>query len=235
MQLSDEAEFMEKLTSMAELHNKTLSPNQLEIYWNALASFELADIIRALGQHTRNPDGGQFMPKPADIIKLLMGGGQSKAQLAWSKVHKAMGQIGSGQTVVFDDPLIHAVIVDMEGWIKLCQTDDKALPFRARDFEQRYAAYLLKPPQTYPKQLSGWIEQHNSAHNFPEHIPEVRLVGDTQKALMVQASGCEPERCYQIQEQLEALSVCHALSNAVDDEVDTHQEPRAPLMLEANP
>ena len=51
MRLSDQREFMKMLTGIAELHNKTLSAIQLEIYWRALISFELTDVSQALIKH----------------------------------------------------------------------------------------------------------------------------------------------------------------------------------------
>jgi hypothetical protein len=38
-------------------------------------------------------------------------------------------QVGAYQSVVFDDPLIHLVLEDLGGWIKICSTLIKDLIF----------------------------------------------------------------------------------------------------------
>ena len=43
-----------------------------------------------------------------------------QAQQAWSKVLNAVRRMGGDATVIFDD-LIHSVIDDMGGWVRLCE------------------------------------------------------------------------------------------------------------------
>ena len=56
---------------------------------------------------------------------------------------------------IFDDALIHAVIVDMGGWVRLCEMYQRDESFKQREFESRYIAYRRHPPQLYPQQLFG--------------------------------------------------------------------------------
>jgi hypothetical protein len=197
MQRNEFAPFAAQIMALGELYKVAVSEYLVEMYWNMLEDYEFKDIKRALYEHGKNPDQGKFMPKPADIVKLLEGGSKDKAMQAWSKVHQAIQRIGRYQSVVFDDPIIHAVISDMDGWIKLCDVTDKELPFKAREFEQRYAAYLLKPPEEHPKQLTGIVDQHNSAHGHEEHIPDAQLIGDSKKALEVAEKGSEQTFTFQ--------------------------------------
>ncbi len=211
MQPNEFEAFAKQMMVVGELYKTPVSELLAELYWTSLEGYEFADIKRAIKQHINNADQGRFMPKPADLVKIIDGSGQAKAQLAWSKVAKAIARIGHYKTVVFDDPLIHRVIDDMDGWCRLCMVTDKELPFKAREFEQRYTSYLLKPPMEYPKQLSGYTEQHNSAHSFPEHVKLPLAVGNQQKAQAVLENGSEATTIYQVLEAFGIPKISQAL------------------------
>ena len=187
---ADRREFCKLLVGIAELYDKRLTTAAQVLYWDLLKDYELDDIASALKAHTKSPDAGQYLPKPADIIRQLEGDTESQAMRAWSKVQEAIGRVGPYRSVVFDDPLIHAVVVEMGGWIALCEglTDD--LPFRAREFVKRYRGYRTQRAQPrYPPKLVGLIEQHNAAHEVGEDISEPLLIGDSWRALQVMREG----------------------------------------------
>ena len=187
---ADRREFCKLLVGIAELYDKRLTTAAQVLYWDLLKDYELDDIASALKAHTKSPDAGQYLPKPADIIRQLEGDTESQAMRAWSKVQEAIGRVGPYRSVVFDDPLIHAVVVEMGGWIALCEglTDD--LPFRAREFVKRYRGYRTQRAQPrFPSKLAGLIEMHNSAHEVGEDIPEPLLIGDSWRALQVMREG----------------------------------------------
>lgn len=106
--------------------------------------FDLAAVKDALNRHCVNPDNGQFMPKPADVVKLLQGSSQDGALVAWAKVDRAVRQVGTYSTVVFDDPIIHRVVQDMGGWVALGDKREKEWPFVAKEFENRYRGYPMR-------------------------------------------------------------------------------------------
>lgn len=187
MKKHDVSAFLGLMTSIAALYGQSLPEAVVEIYWNALQGFELSEVKAALQAHVKQPDTGQFMPKPADILRFLEGSGHTQALQAWSAVARAIREVGSYPSVVFDDPLIHAVIQDMGGWITLCQVLLKDLPFRERDFVARYLGYVLRPPPAYPRQLTGIVEHQNRLQN--NESPPPLYLGDLEKALGVYHSG----------------------------------------------
>jgi hypothetical protein len=89
--------------------------------------------------------------------------------------------------VVFDDPLIHAVIEDMGGWIKLCESPLKELPFTALDFQKRYRALVTHPPLRYPGSLAGICERDNAKNGYV-NAPAL-LIGNRHKAIKVLKNG----------------------------------------------
>jgi hypothetical protein len=186
---TDRKEFAGLMNAVMSFYGKDLSPVSLGLWWEAMRSFALVDIRQALNIHVTNPDAGQFPPKPADVIRYLRGSTTTQGLSAWSKVEKAIRQVGPYQTVVFDDPKIHAVITDMGGWLKLCEGTEDEFPFKAREFERRYQGYALNPPREYPRSLVGIAEADNRLNN--QRIAPPVLIGDEQKALACYRGGGE--------------------------------------------
>lgn len=187
MQNDDLIKFTAMLIGIGELYGKTISELLTELYWQSLKCFDLQDVVLAIESHIHNPDCGQYFPKPADLVRFINGTGENKALQAWAKVEKAIVHIGAYQSIVFDDPLIHAVLEDMGGWIKLCATPTKEMYFRANEFQKRYMMFVNKPPERYPKYCCGFIESVNAKNGYPLKPP--LFVGDLKKAKQVMLNG----------------------------------------------
>jgi hypothetical protein len=182
-------EFVKLMTGLGMLYGKPMNEFLIDIYWQALQMFTFEAVKTALQTHVQNPDAGQYLPKPADVVRYLEGSSHTQALQAWSLVARAIRTIGCYESVVFDDPVIHAVIADMGGWLELCRMTEKEMPHRAREFEKRYTAYVLHPPVDYPKQLVGLIEAKNSLQGFPVKPP--LLLGDSRQAWLVYEQGSD--------------------------------------------
>lgn len=187
MEPTDRKAFATALVAVGEMYGKKLSPEQAALYWEVLKGYPLADVQAAIHQHMTDPDTGQFMPKPADVIRHIAGSTDTQAMRAWTKAEKAMRTIGSYQTVVFDDWRIHAVIRDMGGWISLCGMTEDDKPFKAREFEKRYRGYRHEAGEEYPRALIGRAEAHNAQKGFRVDPP--LLLGDQDRARLTYESG----------------------------------------------
>ena len=119
MQNHNLIEFTATLIKIGELYGKAISEILTDLYWQSLKGFEWQDVKQAFEAHIHNPDNGQYFPKPADLVRFIEGSGETKALQAWAKVEKAVTHVGAYQSIIFDDPLIHAVLEDLGGWIKL--------------------------------------------------------------------------------------------------------------------
>lgn len=187
----DVTSFADALQAAANLYGKPLTTPTMELYWRVLERYELDEVLVALSRHLADPDVGQFMPKPADIIRQLDGAGDTRAMQAWTKALDASRTIGTYRTVVFDDWRINAVIADMGGWIKLGELTEDEVPFRAREFEKRYRGYLRGTTQAkYPAKLVGREEAQNGAKGYGFEPP--LLLGDPERARLVLERGAEP-------------------------------------------
>lgn len=178
------------LKAVADYCGKTLSAGVIAIYWQGLQDLDLIAVRRALNAHVQNPDTGQFMPKIADIRRMLSGTSQDAALVAWAKVDRAIRHVGTYADVVFDDPLIHRVLHDMGGWIGLGSKTEDDWPFVAREFENRYRGYRMRGDRPeYPPVMIGMTNAHNRKGGFPLEPP--RLVGDATRCGAVLADGTD--------------------------------------------
>lgn len=171
MEHTEREAFGKLMVGMGELYRCQMSKMLMKIYWDVLKPFCWQDVLKAFEAYVKDPDAGQFMPKPADIIRVIRGSSQCQGLQAWTKVERAIRVIGPYRSVVFDDPIIHAVAQEMGGWIKLCFTLQKELPFIAKEFQTRYTSYRYQVPTCYPSYLTGLNEHQNAIAGFEIEPP----------------------------------------------------------------
>ena len=187
----DREAFAEMMAAVYSFYRQPFTAAAFDIWWAAMRQFELAAVRRALGAHAVNPDSGQFLPKPADVVKMMGGTTSDSAQLAWTKVEEAVRSAGAWHSVAFDDPLIHRVVDEMGGWVVLCGTLAKEWPFRHQEFVGRYRAYRARgETPAYPARLVGRIEGENRSNGFETNDAEcLKFVGDAPRAQQVMLAG----------------------------------------------
>jgi Domain of unknown function (DUF6475) len=182
--------FSERLAAVYAFYGKVFSRQILSVWWGALRNYDDAAVADALNRHAIDPDHGQFLPKPADLVRLMCGSTQDTALVAWSNVERAIRSVGIYQSIVFDDAITHAVINDMGGWVKLCGVTEDELPFRAKEFENRYRGYRTRGHiDSYPRHLAGLAEGQNSAGGFKVEPPI--MIGNHDRCLEVYRGGRE--------------------------------------------
>lgn len=189
---TDKERFFGLMADVYAFYRQDVSTFALSVWWEGMKSFDFRAVSDALNRHCLNPDNGQFMPKPADIVKLLRGSSQDGALVAWAKVDRAVRSVGTYQSVVFDDPAINAVLQDMGGWVQLGNKTEDEWPFVAREFENRYRGYRNRGEFEFPKWLPGIAEAQN-AQNGQRVAPPV-LIGDASRAKQVLLRGTDTPR-----------------------------------------
>jgi hypothetical protein len=191
MQATEIDKFNALLLAIGEYYNREISAPLAQIYWEGLKRYDYPAISRAAQMHMANPDAGQFFPKIADFVRHISGGNADRALVAWAKVDKAVRTVGDHRSVVFDDPIIHSVIVDMGGWVGfgMCEMDE--WPFRQNEFVKRYRGYLERGDiGEYPAKLSGRHDAYNRQIGN-EGDSETALIGDYSKAMEVLNTGSD--------------------------------------------
>jgi len=188
MKPNDFESFSEMLSAVGGLYSKEISEMTMSLYFNALKEYDLAAVRLAFDRYVKNPDTGQFMPKPADLIRMMQGTSLDASMEAWAKVDKAIRQIGTYESVVFDDPLIHRAIADIGGWVKLGTKTEGDWPCVARDFQNLYKGYAHRndTPEYDPVML-GITDLHNGSEGYGRQEP--KLIGNAHAAQQVMLGG----------------------------------------------
>jgi hypothetical protein len=195
MIVADRPQFAELVTEVLAMFDKSITTFALSVWWEACKPFPMEDVRRALGRHVTNPERGQFAPKPADLVRELQGTASDRAARAWSMVLSACSRVGAYTDVVFDDPIVHAVIEDLGGWPSLCRTESKNLSYTQHRFATAYSGYVNRSDLgEYPRRLIG--DRSPDAHYALCGLPAPRpvLVGDQARAQMVLAKGSTAPR-----------------------------------------
>jgi hypothetical protein len=186
---TEKREFWALLQGVYEFYRcrSDLSDFAASVWWNACRSYSVEQVSKAFSSHLVDPKSGQFLPKPADIVRALSGTQEDRSLMAWGKLFDAMRQVGQYRSVAFDDPMIHAVVTDMGGWPKLCQITEQEVPFVQRRFCETHAAYARAGCDHYPRMLAGVHDIQNGAHGYGDSKPI--LIGDAEKAKSVLENG----------------------------------------------
>jgi hypothetical protein len=183
--------FSAVMLGVAENYGQSLSPRGLLIRFKALAVHEIAEVERAAmsiimcRKYTS-------MPTVADFLEYLGGGSaEDKAEVEAGKVLEAIRRHGAYASVVFDDAVTQAVIIQAYGgWPKLCAdcgVEESEHWFR-KNFAKTWAAYSRQGVKQ-SGYLPGIIEITNRASGWLDHVAAPQLVGDPAKAKAVLEAG----------------------------------------------
>ena len=109
-------------------------------------------------------------PKVSEIRQFALGSNKEKEALIQSKsiiakglLDEAVKKAGGYKTVVFDDPVIHAIVRNkFGGWGNICKTDiDELKNFFKFDFDKLYKAYTIQGIGIVDLKLKGRAELQN--------------------------------------------------------------------------
>lgn len=190
MKSDDRTALSAMLAKVMSVYGKPITAGFVDVFFDALAAYDLESVRRGLNAHVQNPDSGQYPPKPADIVRLIDGTSQDQGMRAWAVVDKVVRQVGPYQSVVFDDPIIHRVLDDMGGWIKLCNTpSEDDYKFQGLEFGRRYRAYVITGGvgNDYPTHLIGMAEGENVSRGLKAEPP--LLIGQREACERVLLGG----------------------------------------------
>ncbi len=168
---------------------RKLAPEAVLIYFDALREYDLEAVIAALRRHVKTPGRCDFFPKPGNIEELIVGTKATAALRAWTKVERAIRSHGGYRSVVFDDPVVHAVLDEMGGWVRLCEVgSEKDLEFQRNVFCKRYET--TSRAEAYPAVMRGVLDIE--AIKYGRKPSEPVLLGNeaiSRQVLMLGRSG----------------------------------------------
>lgn len=160
---SDKPAFAKLIANVYSFYQKESSSFALGVWWEGMSKYDFDAVRVAMNRHAVNPDAGQFLPKPADIVKLIEGNSTDKAVTAWALVVDAIRRQGPYMSVDFNDARTARIVVEMGGWVKVCEVTNDELPFRQREFENRYRSMLNTNEHLgASSRVAGLIEADNA-------------------------------------------------------------------------
>ncbi len=160
----------QRIIALCEYYRVEFGKMTFAMYVSDLAQYDIAAIDKAIELHRRHVENGKFMPKSAHLIEYiekmsvrgLMGQRIEEAALnAWDAVMQAVRTQGRYSDVRFDDPIIHAVIKVMGGWLHFCNIELKDREWEQRQFEKRYLLLARNKPKQHTSEfLMGEYTHH---------------------------------------------------------------------------
>lgn len=191
----DRPQFAQLLTDVLGFYGQTTSAFALSVWWEACKGLDYDAVQRALSRHATDPERGMFAPKPADVVRQVKGTPTDRAARAWSITLDAASRVGAYTDVVFDDPIIHACVEDMGGWVALCRTDTDKLSYLQHRFTEAYRAYSHRGDlTTYPRKLTGDRSPDETYIARGLNPPKPVLIGNAERAQMVLTHGSSAGR-----------------------------------------
>lgn len=185
MRIDQKQDFFAVLTDVMSYYKQDTSEFMLSVFWDACKDIEFEIVCRALNEHAKDPDKGQFAPKVADIVRRLQGGKTDRSAIAWGKVYTAMCEVGAYTDVCFDDKAIHAAVNDCGGWVKMCRSTNDDLSYLQHRFCQSYQAYATRQDFEAPAVLIGDRGPNELYEKRGLPAPKPRMIGEIIKKVAI--------------------------------------------------
>lgn len=189
MQPNEKKPFGALIAGVYAYHRVSITPEVIEVFWRACQRWSLEQVTKAVNVLTADPEAGRFPPKIGDITRVLEGTHTDRSMIAWGKVLEAMSSIGAYSDVIFDDPAIHASVLDMGNWPKLCRTPTAELGYVQTAFCKAHRAYTGRGTFDYPRLLSGERDPDSAYEAKGLPAPKPALVGDPRGCSAVYERG----------------------------------------------
>lgn len=162
MKPHEQPEFVAYITQVLGFYKQDASEFAIDVWWDACKSFEMEQVRRAISRHAMHPEKGQFCPKPADLVRELAGTYTDRALMAWSRVSRAMSEVGAYASVDFGDPVIHATVRELGGWAAICRVPNDEQQFLQKRFCDFFRTYTTRGVSEAPLDLQGNHDSENA-------------------------------------------------------------------------
>lgn len=136
----DRIRFVQAIAGAYVFFGQELTEFHIRVWADACAAFTAAEVEAALAAHLADPQRGAFLPRPADVVRLIRGDGREAALLAWQRVLEEVRDRGSYSRPDIDEPSRRALDV-IGGWGALCRSQTAELPHLQRRFCEAYGVY----------------------------------------------------------------------------------------------
>jgi hypothetical protein len=154
--------FNESLTVIAEAFDMKLSPQRINLYFEALADFDWSQVERALGRAIKTC---KFFPKVAEILELIEGSPDDRAQIAWVGAWAAVTTQGRYRSIRCEDAVVAETIRRVfRTWPDFCNLPAEGVEHNVkhREFLETYRVLAKRQEERYGDYLVGVFESENT-------------------------------------------------------------------------
>ena len=138
--MTDRERLLTALAAVYAFYEREITELACQFWCDDMAPYPVEAVERAFAAHRRDPERGQFLPKPADIIRLLEGDSTQRAALAWAEALECARNGGAGYPRLPE--ATKAALDSMGGMLALRRADDSQLPFLQRQFVASHRAVV---------------------------------------------------------------------------------------------
>jgi len=103
MNASDRPQFFKVLGGVYDFYGRDLSAFAGQVWWQSCERFDFEQVTKAFSAHLMDAEHGSFLPKPANLVRVLQGTRTDRSLMAWAKVFDAVQRVGAYTSVCFDD------------------------------------------------------------------------------------------------------------------------------------
>jgi hypothetical protein len=140
MTSKDRARFAVLMYGMADNFRDTLTEAGLKFRWDALKSYSLDHIERAV-MHIIRTRRFTKMPTIADFVEAIDGNSDDVAEVQAHHVLCMVRQCGVYGSPVFDDPVTSELVSRRWTWGSLCSMPERDQQWFVKEFVQAYRSY----------------------------------------------------------------------------------------------
>jgi hypothetical protein len=169
----DKRVFIQGITMLCEVWGRTQSKLLFEAYYLAVQDMAGDAFERAI-QGIISDRTLLKMPLPAEIGHYGRASAGDAALLAYDYLIRAVREQGAYKSVTFEDKTIHACVVAMGGWQRICDTTIEEWKWLQKDFLKLYQAFNNQHVNG-PERLVGIHEQTNAVKGVDEPVDTIRI------------------------------------------------------------
>lgn len=176
--------YIEGIAMIQKVLDKKYTDDQTDYYWVLLKDIPEENFMLGINILLRERDS-PFLPTPADIRTFCTATRDTDLEIRIARakllVKNALNSVGTYESVAFDDPIIHLIIRDAGGWIKLGKMTLKEYEdYLKWDFPRLYKAYAANKTSDIPLFLEG-ISKNPKIHCIGEQEKTMKWIESYQK------------------------------------------------------
>lgn len=176
MNNNDKSHFQNIMVGAGELYSKEITKPLLQIYFQALQGYNIDAIAAAFTAHMVDTRHGTFMPKPADLVRLIDADKpkpDDKARIAWMAIRGSFSGFNQ-KGFKLDDKIAMAALQSIGGRSAVGMCDTSKLTFLEKQFIDSYKTIFNLDDEDIPSCI-GFKKSVQEYKQSGEHVKSIGM------------------------------------------------------------